>query len=104
MINLNVSKFFEQYDAEWLDNFLFDVFGKYHYVHTLSDHGLDCYLSNLRSVSESSPDDVSCVSFYIIRKRPAEEKSTNLYNMVDFKDPVIFITTFKKYLDLKAFL
>lgn len=104
MNNSDVTEFLKRYDGEWLDKFLFGAFGKHRYAHVLSEHGLDCYLSNLRSVSESSPDDIGCVAFYVTIKHSNGMKTTNLYNIVDFKDPDIFINTFKKYLELKAFL
>jgi hypothetical protein len=90
-----VTEFFKQYDEHRITDFLFAAFGKYRYVHTLSEKGLDCYLSNLRSVSNSHPDDMSCVIFYI---------GSNRFSLVDYKDPDIFIDTFKKHLALKAFI
>lgn len=91
----STTEFFKQYDERWVTDFLFTAFGKYRYVHTLSSTGLDCYLSNLRDVFNSHPDDIGCVKFYI---------GTNLFNLVDYKDHDIFIDTFKRYLALKAFL
>jgi hypothetical protein len=91
----DVTEFFKQYDEKRIKEFLFTAFGKYRYVHTLSEKGLDCYLSNLRSVSQASPDDVGCVTFYV---------GSDLFNMVDYKDPNEFINTFIKYQKLKVFL
>ena len=91
----DITDFFKQYDEQKISDFLFAVFGKYKYVHTLSEKGLDCYLSNLRSVANSHPDDIGCVIFFIGSSR---------YSLVDYKDPDIFIDTFKRYLALKAFL
>jgi len=91
----DITEFFKQYDKEWITEFLFSVFGKYRYVHTLSEKGLDCYLSNLRPVDHSHAEDIGCVKIYI---------GYNLLNLVDYKDPNIFIDTFKRYLALKAFL
>lgn len=90
-----LTEFFKQYDGEWITEFLFAAFAKYRYVHTLSEKGLDCYLSNLRSVASSHPDDIGCVTFYI---------ESNRFSMVDYKDPTIFLDIFKRYLALKAFL
>lgn len=90
-----VTEFFKQYDEAQITPFLFTAFGKYMYVHTLSEKGLDCYLSNLRSVANAHPDDIGCVKFHI---------GSNLFNLVDYKDSKIFMDTFKRYLALKAFL
>ncbi len=100
-----VTQFISQYDGARIEKFILDAFGKYRYVHTLSDHGVDYYLSNLRDVYQSHPDDVGCVAFYIkiISKRDGTEW-VNLYHLVDFRDPDAFIDTVKRYLNLKAFL
>jgi len=105
-----LADFFKQYDFERLDKFLFDVFGKYRYVHTLSESGLDCYLSNIRNVDSYHPDDNGRISFMLetgdIYKSAfgGDVKGIRLYNMVDFKDTNKFINTFIKYQKLKAFL
>lgn len=91
----DVTDYLKQYDKRWIKEFLFTAFGKYRYVHTLSEYGLDCYLSNLRSVDHAHPEDIGCVEFYI---------DYNLFHLVDYKDPDIFIDTLKRYLALKAFL
>jgi len=90
-----ITEFLKQYDGERIKKFLFDIFGKYRYVHTLSEKGLDYYLSNLRSVANSHPDDIGCVTFHI---------ETDFFNMVDYRDPKVFLDIFKRYLALKAFL
>ena len=98
------------YDWNWVDKFLFSAFGKFSYVHTLSECGLDCYLSNRHDVSKSHPDDAGCVDFLlytgeIITTWDNKKKAgVRLYNMVDFKDPDKFIEEFARYSNLKAFL
>lgn len=87
----DLESFFNNYDPVWIEQFLFSVFGKFKYIHTLSEFGLDCYLSNLRSVDKYHPDDFGCVKLYI---------NHNLYNMVDFKDPESFLNACKTHLDL----
>lgn len=109
-----LNKYFSQYDFNWLDKFLNTVFGKYRYVHTLSERGLNVYISNKRSVTSYHPDDTGAISFTVktgdrvqLASGALIETVVNglcLYNMVDFKDPVDFIYTFNKYYKLKAFL
>ncbi len=98
--------FFSQYDFEWLDKFLFSVFGKFRYTNTLSERGLNCYLSNLRSVSVSRLDDEGCVKILLTTNESlmGGTKGIRLYNMVDYKDPNEFIEAFIKMEKLKAFL
>ncbi len=90
-----ISDFLRRYDPDWIGRFLLFAFGKYHYTHALSEKSLNCYLSNLRSVNRWHPDDDGCVTFYV---------GHNFYNLVDYKDPKLFLEMVKRYLNLKAFL